>query len=64
MKEVTKLVEDLLDVIKYLTDAGAAPPFHGRFVSIPEDKDVSAMVDPVISRAEEYLLKIADDKEY
>lgn len=58
--DVTELVEDLLSVIKYLTEDGGAPPFNGRFVSVRDDKDVSAEVDPVIARAEAYLQACAD----
>lgn len=60
LPNVTELVEDLLGVIKYLTEDGGAPPFNGRFVSVRDDKDVSAEVNPVIARAEAYLLACAD----
>lgn len=55
LAEATELVEELLSVINYLTDATGRPPFDGRFVSVRTDKDVSAEIDPVIARAEGFL---------
>lgn len=55
----TELVKELLGVINYLTDATGTPPFDGRFVSVRTDKDISAEIDPVIARAEDFLRDMA-----
>jgi hypothetical protein len=53
--QATELVRDLLAVIEHLSHGSLDPDWPARFVSIREDVDVGAEVNPVVARAEAFL---------
>ncbi len=57
--QAAQVVSDLLEVIAYLTHINLDPAQPFRFVSIREDADVSAEVNPAVERAEAYLRAVA-----
>lgn len=57
LRESAQLVRDLLGVIEYLTHAGLDRDCPSRFVSISDYVDVSAKVDPVLNRAQAFLIE-------
>lgn len=57
LRDSAQLVRDLLGVIEYLTHAGMDRECPARFVSINDFVDVSAKVDPVLNRAQAFLVE-------